>query len=242
MPQKAACSYARSLRVPSGSPSTVAALTPVKSKAAVSSGDRTSGIAVVSCLGIRPSASRRERRSALARIEQAPAPPSAAEQGSGLIARPPVTRRTWRISHLATSTSLAKGGPTPAFVLARVFAADGAGVAAYVRKRQRSTAVLTPGSWLLCSERSTASAIGETTAWSHERRAVADPSRRQCATSRIPASGRAVGCALSAHWRSPKDERRVPWQLKSGPCGLRASALHLRWPPPEDCQRRRSLV
>jgi hypothetical protein len=43
----------------------------------------------------------------------------------GLKARP--------ASPLATSTSLVKAGPTPAFVLARVLAADGAGVAAYVR-------------------------------------------------------------------------------------------------------------
>jgi hypothetical protein len=37
----------------------------------------------------------------------------------------------------ARSTSLAKGGPTPAFVLARVFAADRGGVATYVRSQQR---------------------------------------------------------------------------------------------------------
>ena len=35
-------------------------------------------------------------------------------------------------SLVASSTSLVKAGPPPAFVLARVFAADGAGVAAYV--------------------------------------------------------------------------------------------------------------
>ena len=33
---------------------------------------------------------------------------------------------------------MVKAGPTPAFVLARVFAADGAGVAAYVRYRSSS--------------------------------------------------------------------------------------------------------
>jgi hypothetical protein len=42
---------------------------------------------------------------------------------------------------LATSTSLVKAGPPPAFVLARVFAADGTGVAAYVRKQSRAASV-----------------------------------------------------------------------------------------------------
>jgi hypothetical protein len=46
-------------------------------------------------------------------------------------------RRRVAVAHavlrLATSTSLAKGGPTPALVLARLFAADDAGVAACVR-------------------------------------------------------------------------------------------------------------
>jgi hypothetical protein len=37
---------------------------------------------------------------------------------------------------LATSTSLVTTGPTPAFVLSRVFAADGAGVASFVRFQQ----------------------------------------------------------------------------------------------------------
>jgi hypothetical protein len=46
---------------------------------------------------------------------------------------------TMAASLLARSTSLVKAGPTPAFVLARVFAADGARVAAYVRFRSSSS-------------------------------------------------------------------------------------------------------
>jgi hypothetical protein len=40
-------------------------------------------------------------------------------------------QRFWR-----QGTTLVKAGPTPAFVLARVFAAVGAGVSAYVREQQ----------------------------------------------------------------------------------------------------------
>jgi hypothetical protein len=38
---------------------------------------------------------------------------------------------------IGDSTSLVKAGPTPAFLLARIFAAHDAGVAAHVRKEQR---------------------------------------------------------------------------------------------------------
>jgi hypothetical protein len=50
---------------------------------------------------------------------------------------------------LANSTSLVKGGRTPAFVLARVFATDDAGVAAFVRERSRATATSSSTSWPL---------------------------------------------------------------------------------------------
>ena len=40
------------------------------------------------------------------------------------------------VAQVARSESLVKAGPIPACVLARVFAADDAGVAAFVRERQ----------------------------------------------------------------------------------------------------------
>jgi hypothetical protein len=47
---------------------------------------------------------------------------------------------------------MAGGGPTPAFMLAQVFAADSAGVAAHVRERARAECVAC-SQWLLLSAR-----------------------------------------------------------------------------------------
>jgi hypothetical protein len=55
-------------------------------------------------------------------------------------------------SLLARSTLMARGGPTPAFMLAQVFAAGSAGVAAHVRERARAECVAC-SQWLLLSAR-----------------------------------------------------------------------------------------
>jgi hypothetical protein len=101
--------------------------------------------------GRRAAAARAERRSAFAGIEQAPAPPSAGNQGSGLIGEAAVGRRTRRVSRLANTGSLASGAARPAFASPRVSVAGWRRVAAYVRLRSRTTAAPASRSWPLRS-------------------------------------------------------------------------------------------
>ena len=86
-----------------------------------------------------PSASsraERTRRSALARVQQAPAPPSAGNQGSDPIGRGrPTTDGAAGLATGEYGVSWTARAASPAFVLARAFA-DGADVAPCVRKQK----------------------------------------------------------------------------------------------------------
>ena len=130
--------------------------------ALVSSGE-VATIALEECLRRAAGLGAQNRAVRLARIEQAPAPPSAEKQGPR-----PIAHGGWRpaltpVAQVARSTSLMKRAPTPAFVLARVLRSTA----------PRSTA---PGRLRLSASTSDPPA-GETTA----------PSRmEQSSTSRCP--------------------------------------------------------
>lgn len=97
------------------------------------------------------------------------------------------------VAQVATSTSLVKAEPTPGFVLARVFAADGAGVAARVRYQTDPTGGAAAALVLATSEG--LASIGR---FEHGRGALAGVVLISAPIRMLTADAVFVGAALSA--------------------------------------------